>query len=600
MVGSPGNLATVVNTAISSQKLAQESASVVANNISNVNTPGFSRKELVYSSRVLDGVGIGVEMKNVVRHTDDLKSEQLREMTGALRKLEVLKNFYLNLDAQMGKPGEDSSLSSSFNDLAQSIQKLALRPEVDGSRTSLLRSADRLTRDINRMADTLQDMRTKADMEIYNQISQVNTLLEHVEKINKEIIYAQGKGASNVELLDKRDQTLLELSRYMDVRVQKTSNETVNIFSKGGQSLVLDSAHKLTFSPSAGINASSAYPATLTGILIDNDPTKDVTTQIKEGSLAGYLAARDTDLPNIQAALDTFASTFRDEFNRLHNKGTASDVPQTLTGTRKSFAPADAIVGSGTVKIAVIDRATGNLVEESIINLATIGTHDAIRAQIAGMGNATASFAASGELQIRANNAAHGIAIASTSVPEAYITNGGVNFGFSHYFGLNDFFTTGDVVYGNAPGASNLLAVRDEIAGNVRRIANTTLNINAVVGERAITTGGNQNLLTLTSAFEVGLNFSPSGTLPAIQSTLSGYAAIFTQYVSDAARHLEERYVREDELTNIATQSLDEIRGVNLQEEVLELMKWQRLQKASIQVLKTAEEMLDEIINIRR
>lgn len=593
-----GNLSTAIQAGISGRNLAQNSVATAAQNISNVNTEGYSRKELTYSTKVLGGIGVGVEAQDIRRITSDFKIEQVREMTSTLKKLEVLATYYKNLTQELGQPGANNSLSSSLNNMKKSIESLVMRPEVESSRTSVVEAAQILAGDLKRMSDVVQNFRKAADTEIYKNVQDINVLLEDIEGINSEIIQASGMGASTVELADVRDNTLKKLSALIDIDIQMTPRGDVSIFSAGG-TLLQGEAHKLTFIQTSGINASVSYAGgNMNGILIDGDPARDLTTFISGGRLGGLLQTRDTEMPAMQKALDELTSVLSFEVNKTHNLGTASSVPQTLTGTRSGLTNGDVIVGAGSVKIAIVERSTGNLMEETTIDLSTIGSLGAINAQINTLG-AVASLDANGVLQITANNAAYGIAIAPTTAV-ATINSGGTDFGFSHYFGLNDFFVNGPVAPGTNNGISSQLSVRSAIVADVSRIANTTLDVTGAVGARVVTSGGPETLIAMTKLFSATANFAAAGKIPGLQTSMNEYTAAIIQFTTDTGRHFEQSY--QGELTNysFSEKTLENIRGVSTQEEIVNLMKWQRQQKVCTELIITAQEMLDDLLRIKR
>jgi flagellar hook-associated protein 1 FlgK len=334
--------------------------------------------------------------------------------------------------------------------------------------------------------------------------------------------------------------------------------------------------------------------------LVGGDATQDITTAISGGKIGGLIKVRDSEMPAFQASLDQLTGVLRDQVNIIHNTGTATSVPQVLKGARSGMAGTDSITGAGTVDIALVDRVTGNLVSKTTIDLSAPGlTLTNIMTQINGL-DAVASLDANGVMSIRANNAAQGVAIASSSPAPAYINSGAQNYGFSHYFGLNDFFVTGNVLTGVSPGISSRLAVRPEIVNNMTRLANTNLDITQPIGARVVTSGGNTTLQSLAEIFSAKAIFAAAGKIPALQISLNDYATSIIQYTADEAGFLEQNYDHQTALYDLSLKGLDTLRGVNLQEEIMNLMQWQRQMKVCTQLIMTAQDMLQDLLKMNR
>lgn len=596
-----GNLSTAIQAGISGRDLAQNNASIIANNISNVNTPGYNRKQVVSESIVLSGVGAGVRATDVRRITDMYKVEQVRTMTSTINKMDILNTYYTNFNTQLGQPGQNNALTTSISNLKKNFELLSMRPESGGSKSSVIFAAQNLANDLSRLSDLTQAARKTADQQMYGCVEDVNTILQTIDALNREIVYIAGQGFSNVELLDKRDESLRQLAELMDFRVTYENNDSVSLFTTRGDVLIMTELHQLTFEVTAGISAGASYAGgTVNGILVDGDPTKDLTTVITGGKLGALIQARDEEFPAFQQALDELTGQMRDQINAIHNEGTSYNVPNTLMGTRIGLGPGTAVVGSGTVSVAIVDRATGNLVENTIIDLSGVTAVADVINQINATANATASLDANGALNIQANSAGYGIAIASTSDPVATITDGPNQYGFSHYFGLNDFFVTGNVASGVSPGISSMLTIHSSILNDMSQIANGVLDTAGAVGERVLTVGDNGTLINLAKSFSQAVNFAAAGKVPPMATTLEDYAAVCIYYTADSGHQAHSLFESQGDIFHQTLNILDSIRGVNLQEEMMSLMEWQRQLKVCTQVILTAEEMLDMMMSTKR
>jgi flagellar hook-associated protein 1 FlgK len=311
---------------------------------------------------------------------------------------------------------------------------------------------------------------------------------------------------------------------------------------------------------------------------------------------------RDSDLPAMASELDRLAIVLKNEINAVHNDGTAFPPPNSLTGQRTFAAPAtDTVNLTGTVRIAVVD-ANGNAVgvpfDFNLDNLATVvggvptvhqirdainGAYAASVPAIPGLLGATASVNADGALVIAANTAGQGIAINEGTSAEA--TTG---FGFSHYFGLNDFFV-GSLVGGTAAN----ITMRSDIVADPQRLARGELASGALAsGDTALTIGDGSVAGRLANKFSENLSFAAAGGIPVSTTTLSGYgASILSNNATMAADADDARSFRETVLADVKNKS-DSESGVNMDEEMGNLILYQNAYAASARVITTLSEVM--------
>ena len=70
------SLSAATSTALSGLATAQTGLRATANNITNVNTEGYDRRVVEQQSRLLGGVGVGVEVAEIKRVVDDFLNAQ--------------------------------------------------------------------------------------------------------------------------------------------------------------------------------------------------------------------------------------------------------------------------------------------------------------------------------------------------------------------------------------------------------------------------------------------------------------------------------------------------------------------------------------------
>ena len=109
-----GTITLALRTAQSGLLTAQATLDKVANNIANVNTPGYSRKVVTSETRVLAGVGSGVQIGTVVRKIDEGLLRSLRLSISDFNKLDIQSDYFDRTQELFRAPADNDSLRGRF------------------------------------------------------------------------------------------------------------------------------------------------------------------------------------------------------------------------------------------------------------------------------------------------------------------------------------------------------------------------------------------------------------------------------------------------------------------------------------------------------
>lgn len=593
-------LTVAMRSSLSGMQVNQTALGVTSNNISNANTEGYTRKVAALETLLVAGVAGGVQVTDVVREVSDFLIRDLRDQLSARGMASVLDRYYSNAQDMFGLPESSSSISATVTELANRLQALSVDPESPNAQQDAVNAALAVTRQLNQMADSVQELRMEANQEIDALVTRANALIANIDELNVEISYNFNVGRPYGDLQDERDSALAELSEIMDVSYFTRDNKQVVVFASNGRTLIDATASSLSYTASSSMSNSVTYPGSISGIMLG---TSDLTTEITSGKLKALIDMRDTILPGLGDQLDALATVAMDELNAIHNDGAAVPPPNTLTGTRAFADPAtDTADLSGVVRIAVVD-ASGNAVGTPIdldlddlqaltggpptineVRDAINGVFAASVPAIPGLAGATASVNASGQLVIAADNAANGIAINEGTSQEA-----STGFGFSHYFGLNDLLT------GSATGglASNI-TVRASILADPQLLVRGELASGTLAnGDAAVTVGDNSVVGRLFTKFQEQLTFSQAGTLPQTTSSLSGYAAEIVSTNAHLASQAADDAAFRDTIFQDIKNKADSVSGVNVDEELGNLILFQNAYAANARMISTLSEVLE-------
>lgn len=610
---SSGNLTSAIYSALSGVNAAQQEMSVKSDNISNTKTVGYTKKTAERTNNIFGGVSIS----KISRSVDNFLIKDMRNQTADLGMVNALKDVYQRLQNNLGKPGGSGDLSVQVNNLAASIESFAASPENGVLKNQVINDAVNLTKRVNDLASSIQNLRAYADSKIDETVKSINTLTTQIDSLNNKIVVAEANGQDITKLEDQRDQAVTELSTKIGINVHLRANNTLLVQTKASQTLVDGGANLITYTPQSVVGAATVYPAGFNPILLNG--LSDLTTTVQDGALKGWIDARDNDMPAVAAEIENFATSLRDAVNKIHNQGTAFPPQNTLTGT--TLLPsggATTLSMTGSVRIATVDAA-GKFVTSTDINLAGVapatvaGLITAINTNPALAGSVTASLVGTGPdqtLQLVSNTAGNGIAVNSyDSVPastsQVQIGGAGPTRSFSFAFGLNDFFTGTDssAVVGDFSAS---MQVRSDLAANPNRLSHGSLSLNTPFGplplpttpNTAVASGDRAVAQSLANVFGQPTSFGGAGNLPNVIQSFSGYAGtIFANQGYRANLLNDQSEQKSDVLTNLNTQ-IGGVSGVNLDEEMAQLTIVQNAYNAAAQALKTSDQMFDQLLSI--
>ncbi|MGO1117862.1 flagellar hook-associated protein FlgK [Rhodovibrionaceae bacterium A322] len=592
-----------LNTAIQGLQANQAALTVISNNVSNVNTDGYTAKSVNMSSRVVDGAGRGVEITNVERFVDARLQAELRSTTANMAMNETTSKYFARTQDLFGTLSSDSSISNRIAELAASIGTLSATPESSSLQTTVVTDFKQVTDQLNAMSDSIQNLRLDTDREIAANVDAMNKSLEEIAKLNLEISTAQAQGLDTADLADKRDTAIADLSEHMDISYYTRSTGEVVIFTKDGLQLADTTATPLTHSAATAMGAGISYAGgQIDGIELRG---RDITSQFESGSIAALVDMRDNRLPDLQAELDRLSEMMRNEINKIHNKGTSFPAPNSLTGTRAFADPAtDSITTSTATRIGVTD-VNGAFVSYYDLPAGTYTINNVAATINANLGADVTASIVNGALQISADDAANSVGL--VDLGDQQVTFGADTYeGLSYFFGLNDLLITD----GNSPGDAITgigaeITVRSDIIDAESRMARGIMNSATgadapVAGDSGIGQGDNSIMVRLSELFEEPLVFTASGDLPNLKTSLSGYAGEIIGNNSVAAKSAAENTEFQQSLFEEISYRYSSASEVNLDLELANMIVFQNAYQASAQIVTAAQEMLDTLLNMMR
>lgn len=304
----------------------QRALDVVGHNIANANTEGYSRQVAIhqttppwtYPSRHMPAgagqVGTGVQIVAIQRVRDSFIDMQLRNETESAGRWEARRDALRQVELIFMEPS-DLSIRSALDQFWQSLQDLHQQPESDAARAVVRERALSLTATFQHVYKQLTDLQWDLDRLARLEVEKINSLAERLADVNAQIFRVVNSGQEPNDLLDRRDQLLLELSELVDIDVVIHDNKMASV-SIGGLSIV--NGNHVTFLRAV------PDPAKQDMVTIRWGDT-DWVVQVQNGRLAGVLEARDELVAGYLASLDRLAAALIEEFNAVHRQGYGLD-----------------------------------------------------------------------------------------------------------------------------------------------------------------------------------------------------------------------------------------------------------------------------------
>ncbi|MCE2951406.1 MAG: flagellar hook-associated protein FlgK [Alphaproteobacteria bacterium] len=589
-------------------------------NITNAQTPGYSKKVSQASTMILDGEAAGVKPSVAQRLLDPLLAGELRDEYSLATHLTTKASLMKKIEQQFGTPGDKNSLGEQIRSISNAFETLSTTPTSTIARKDVLNKINNFSYEISRLSGQIQGMRQEVDNKIATAIAEVDTQLSNVKSLNEQIAANFHSGKPTGDLEDSRDKALNIIAKHMDIQVTSTDEGIIYIQTGGGNALLFPDIVPMTYNPTVNITATSTYDPNPVTSTINHITVTDslgniinLTPDFTDGDIAAYIEMRDTVLPNLQQQLDRLCTDFRDGLNALHNTGTGYPPPDVLTGTKIMANPnTDLFQGAGTVRFALIDKANGQMVGGNSfdLDLTAMGNVSVaqlavnIQAGLAGLvGTATATCDASthNQLVLNTGNAAYGIGIVPLAGGATETVTG---LGFSHYFGLNDLIITpGYGAQGAAPtpGICQSLGVRADILTNDQYLARGAISSAAVAPLPplgVIATGDSSVTRAMVNELVTPRTFSAAGGLTNISVSYIDYGSTIITTHAASTSNVNTRAQSELTRQQALEYAIGEQVGVDVQEEFADAIAWQQVFIASSHVVGLVKERNQAIMAI--
>lgn len=219
-----------LNTGLSGLNYFQNALNTTSHNISNVNTKGYSRQEIMASaSNPLNVtasygmVGTGVSATSVERQRDFYYDTKYWKSNTTYNKYNIAKENLSQLQTYMNEISGESGYTAWISRLSNALQEVADNPSDNTSRISYTLTADSFTDMVNEMSNNFQRTQKSINDEIELAVSDINSLAKQIYELTQQIISIEISGANANDLRDKRGECIDKLSKYTEIEVEEHS-----------------------------------------------------------------------------------------------------------------------------------------------------------------------------------------------------------------------------------------------------------------------------------------------------------------------------------------------------------------------------------------
>lgn len=288
-------------------------------NVSNADTEGYSRQRV--QMRAFDPlyrpdlsraetpgqVGQGMTVQDVTRVRDELLDARITAQAHQESYWSTREKYYVMLEQIYNEPAE-TSVRSHMDQFWQAWQELALYPDSQAARQAIVTRGDTLAGSIRQRYASLNGVATLINGDIDATVRQVNDYARQIAQVNEEIIKSQAMGDNPNDLLDRRDLLVDKLSGLVNVSADRRDADEFMVHIDGH---ILVQGSK--FRQFAVVSPT------------DNNAFNEViwadtqnAAQITGGSLGALVELRDIDVRNEMQSLNTMTMNFADMVNDIH------------------------------------------------------------------------------------------------------------------------------------------------------------------------------------------------------------------------------------------------------------------------------------------
>lgn len=308
-----GGLNAVLDIAKSALFTQQTSLQVAGQNIANVDTENYSRQQAPHSAKNAVQyagfmMGNGVEIQEVIRSCDEMLERRLADETSSLAAYEQ-SSEYLTVVESIFDEDAENSISNLMSDFWNAWSDLANMPEGSAERVVVYEKATLIAERFNNLRTELSELETEIERRVTAEVPDINQITQQIADLNANIVAIEVSKNAN-DLRDERNALIKDLSKSLNVDVFEEPSGSITVNTANGKPLV---------------NGADSYSLDWRGgqllYVTPNGGSIDITDDVSDGRIAGWLDVRDEYLAKYKADLDILAESLIWTVNKQHSAG---------------------------------------------------------------------------------------------------------------------------------------------------------------------------------------------------------------------------------------------------------------------------------------
>ena len=616
-----------LNIGYSGLNAAQLEINTTSQNVANANTPGYSRQTVMTEAAqplntTPGAVGNGVQVQQIARIFDQFTFNSYSSASADKQASDFSQNTLQQLSTFF--PSDSTGIKSNLNSYYTAWQSLSDNPGNNAVKVALGQQTQVLAQSIQATKSQITSLQGQLNDQLKTDMDQVNTIASQIADLNKSISIAEAGGANNAnDLRDQRNNLELSLSNLIGANAMSTtvkSNNTIDSnyadsqgtenISINGFNLVDGSGyHPLVLSNN---NQSGMYEISYQrqdGTLVP------FTQEISGGTVGALLSLRGSSLDsttgqltngalqNVSDQLDSLASGLIQSTNNIYAQSATTSMQSNsvIPDPSQALTISNLGVKTGSFNVLVYD-VSGNVVAQRTINIDNLTTTTGAAGTDSIQGQMSANIDDNGDnnsnndvddfLSVNAANNGMSISFKNSSFQSQGYTfsikdnldsnntlGSGTN--FAGALGLNKFFDGTDA--STIDLASNLKKDPTQIASSAVPSS----------GDNAIAMDMVQSQFSNVNFTQKNSNAISSDTVLNMFDTIATNVGTQTNAAVTINGTLTARY-------SAAQQQYTSVSGVNMDEEMTNLIKYQTSYGASAKIITTIQTMMDTLLGLKQ
>ncbi|GMO31064.1 MAG: flagellar hook-associated protein FlgK [Termitinemataceae bacterium] len=302
----------------------QQALQITGHNLSNANTEGYSRQRVEFvefepiympglnREETPGQIGQGVVVSRIERIRDQLLDQQIVSHAGEEGYWNA-RDPYVRMMEKMYLEVGNNSIRSKIDAFWDSWQELSADPADMAPRTAVVERGQSLVDSIHNRFKQLKGLQDMTNQDVHLSVDRINDYSRQIAALNRDIQRIQAMGDSPNDLMDRRDLFVDKLSSIIPITIDRRDPDEFMIHTSG--MILVQGGVGRQFEINSGVDT-EGY-----GHISWTDTREIFSPNEKSGSLSALLELRDSTIENEIQVLDNLSMNFVDLVNEAHRPG---------------------------------------------------------------------------------------------------------------------------------------------------------------------------------------------------------------------------------------------------------------------------------------